>query len=147
MKGLTITLTILMTASLSVLTAQRDYSYYDGGSNYRYQYRYDDNRYDDRGYYRDDYRDNRRRDRNRSSYTRDNHIYSRMSRRDRKRLTKLERKFRHAEKCAWENGHLSRKEIRKLDNIRDDIYKLTRKYDRGRRNNIRRNNNGRRSCP
>lgn len=142
MKGLIITMTILMTSSLSVITAQWNSSYYDSGPNYRYQYRYDD-----RGNNRDNYRDDRRRDRNRSSYTRDNYIYSRMSQRDRKRLTKLERKFRHTEKRAWENGRLSRKEIRKLDNIRDDIYRLTRKYDRGRRDNNRRNNNGRRSCP
>lgn len=146
MKGPIITLAILIISSLSMLTAQRSYTYYDNGSYDRYQYRYND-----RGDYRDDYRyDDRgdyRRDRNRSSYRRDNNVYSRMSQRDRKRLVKLERKYRETERCAWENGRLSRKEIRKLDNIRDDIDRLTRKYRRNNRPNNRRNNGGWRGCP
>jgi hypothetical protein len=142
MKGPIITLAILIISSLSVLTAQTSYTYYDNGSNDRYQYRYND-----RGNYQDNYRDDYRRDRNRSSYRRDNNVYSRMSQRDRKSLNKLERKLRETERCAWENGRLSRNEIRKLDNIRDDIDRLIRKYDRRDRYNDRPNNGGRRSCP
>jgi len=141
MKKKLITLAFLTIGIVGLLSAQRSGNYYTDNyytdnSDYRYQYRYNNSYNDYYGNYR------RPNDRRRGSYSN-----KRMSSKDRKRLSKLQRKYRRTEKCAWENGRLSKSEIRRLDEIQRDIDRIYRKYERNRNNRNRDERRGRRSCP
>ncbi len=118
-----------------IITDYNDYRDYDN--------RYDD--YRDDGRYRYNY-DSRRRNSQRNNetfYRRDNAIYSIMTYNDRKRLRKLERRFRDRVDCALEDGYLSRRDRRRIADVRRDIADLLYKYQRRDRrgNNYRRRNN------
>ena len=130
MKKRLFTIGVLLLGFVGLLSAQRYENYYSDNSDYRYQYRYNN-------YQNDSWRA--------SDGRRANGIVDRMSQRDRKKLSKLTRKYRHTEKCALENGRLSRRERQKLDKIQRDIDRIFRKYER--RNNSRNNNRGRNGCP
>jgi len=53
---------------------------------------------------------------------------SRMDRYDRKRLRKLVSKLRERERCAWEDGFVTRRERRRINEVRADIEYLIRPF-------------------
>ncbi len=53
-----------------------------------------------------------------------------MNRADRKRLKRLTRLLRERERCAFEDGYLSRRERRRLNELRADIDNLIYRYRR-----------------
>lgn len=128
MKVLIYTLTIFVISSMSILSAQGSYSY---NNNSRSNY--------DNGH-QSNYRNNNYR----SAYRRNLNAYSRMSQRDRRRLVKLETKFRKTEKYAYRDGRLSQRERRSLNAITYDINRIVNRYVTRNRNNYGNNYN---SCP
>ena len=130
MKKRLFPIAVLLVGFVVSLSAQRYDNNYSANVDYRYQYR-------NSSYQNNSWRAYDGRQANR--------IVQRMSQRDRKRLSQLERKYRQTERRAWENGSLSRRERQKLDRIQRDINNLFRKYER--RNNSRNNNRGRNGCP
>lgn len=107
------------------LFSQYDYVYND----YRER---DRNRYD----YNNDYRN--------TNYQRNHNVYARMSYKDRKKLRKLERRLQDRVDCAWEDGRISKKDRRRINDVKKDIDKLIYPYlRRDRYNDSRRNNNSR----
>lgn len=79
-------------------------------------------------------------------YRRDNYLFNRLSRDDRRRLKRLERKLYDREECAWEDGYISDRERRRVREVERDIYKLLRRYNnRGYRNDNRYRDDRRRS--
>jgi uncharacterized protein YxeA len=129
MKVFIYTLTVLIISSMSILSAQSRYNYNNSYSSYNY------NNNKSRNYRNDNFR---------SSYNRNLNAYSRMSQRDRRRLVKLETKFRKTERYAWRDGRLSQRERRSLNAITNDINRIVNRYITRNRNNYRNNYN---SCP
>lgn len=96
---------------------------------------YGQGRYGDRSGYHstvnygyDDYNDGYRN--NRNSNDRFYRYYDRMNRSDKKRLKRLIREYRERERRAWNNGHLSRREIDRLRSVEADIDRLLYRYSR-----------------
>jgi len=74
-----------------------------------------------------------------------NYYLDRMNRSDRKRLRRLIRKLEERERCAWEDGRVSRREARRINDVRDEIDRLTYRY-RANNRNRRPNRYRSRSC-
>ena len=79
-------------------------------------------RYEKRG---NDYRGTRRYKSKRYSVR-----FNQLSYRDQKRVKKLERKYKRTEKCAWDDGYLSRRERKNLRSIEGDIDRIWARYQR-----------------
>lgn len=82
---------------------------------------------------------------NNNSNNRYDHYLDRMNRSDRKRLRNLIRKLEERERCAWEDGRVSRREVRRINEVRDDIDRLVYRYRRNDRS-ARPNRYSSRSC-
>lgn len=103
------------------LNAQHGYVYthHGQGSDYGYNDHYHNTGNTDYGY---NYNRNDRRNRG----SRLDH----MTRKDRKRIRKLERKLADEKRCAWEDGYLSRRDRKRIRAIQRDIDYIWSKYDR-----------------
>jgi len=137
---ITVSAVMFFTLSLSAQHgSSSNYSY----SNYEYNNGYHSTSYNN------DYRDNNRRggdyerggDRNYRGgrdyngtrrYKRKRYTvrFNQLSYRDQKRVTKLERKYIRTEKCAWDDGHLNRRERKNLRSIEGDIDRIWARYER-----------------
>lgn len=97
-----------------------------------YYYDQDDYSNHNNNYYYDDYNDydnyNDRRHSPFRSYRRVDHLYHRMTKRDRKCLRGLERKLGDRKRKAWEDGHLSDRDLRRVRDVERDISRLYAKY-------------------
>jgi len=60
---------------------------------------------------------------------------NRMNKHDRKRLRKLTRRLQERERCAWEDGYVSRRERRRIREVQNDIDDLLSYYRRNDRYN------------
>ena len=112
----------------------------DGNYNTSNTYDYRDENLGDRRNRDDRYRDTDRYDRRgneldrRRRYKRKTYRvrFNRLSYRDQRRITKLERKYVRTEEFAWEDGYLSRRERRSLRSIQRDIDRIWARYERNR---------------
>jgi len=106
---------VLLMIGLSTITAAQ----YGNRHSDRHHtsYRYNDS---DRGHY--------------SVYGNYDYYASFMNRQDRKRLRRLVRELEEEKRCAWQNGHVSRRERRRINNVKDDIDRLVSRYRRNGRN-------------
>ena len=76
---------------------------------------------------------------NRFRYANYSRWYDLLTRRDLKRLRKLERRLNDRIECAWEDGYVSRRESRRINDVELDIDNLLSRYEFYRRRNGRRN--------
>lgn len=122
MKSKVLFTALLLIFFASAMKAQRAPIYSD---RYHTSYHYNNNhRYVDRSYDR---------------YDRYYRYFDRMDRYDRKQLNKLIRRLDERKLFAWEDGHLSRREIRRIQDVEYDIERLISQYKQPRRGYRNRN--------
>ena len=122
--------TLFVTLLCSVFTIVLNAQYQGGYSNNNYNYHQD--RYDRNNKY----------DRNNHRHTASYNYSSRgryLPIQVRKELRRLERKLAHRQKCAWEDGHVSRREARRIRDVERDIAQLLYRYGGNRYTNTRSN--------
>lgn len=91
--------------------------------------------YSDRYHVSYNYNDNVRHHNRYDSHDRYYRYIDRMDRYDRKQLRNLVRILEDRKRCAWEDGHLSRREIRRIQDVEYDLDRLISQYKRPRKRN------------